>query len=211
MPSSNTNSKWRPEQPETTEIHRGTVDFFNDTGGYGFIRCPSFDEDTFYHMEDIGGRDIKEGTELEFVRVPTEKGPRATHVRSASEQNTHYKTGGPVTFGYLEEGMYISLKVDRKKGEKQGLSKHGSVHIDNGGKFVGENVVVRITSIDKGYVTASVETPTSDTVVRKFKTKQRKKTRSRRRSRLKSIRRGSSSNPFKNNGQKMRDLVRKKL
>ncbi len=59
--------EWRPTDPEATDVYRGTVDFFNDTGGYGFIDCPLLEEDVFYHMEDIGGRDIQEGTSLEFV------------------------------------------------------------------------------------------------------------------------------------------------
>jgi len=28
----------------------GTVDFFNDTGGYGFIDSEDADEDVFFHM-----------------------------------------------------------------------------------------------------------------------------------------------------------------
>jgi len=32
----------------------GTVDFFNDTGGYGFIDTEDADEDVFFHMEDVG-------------------------------------------------------------------------------------------------------------------------------------------------------------
>ncbi len=28
----------------------GTVDFFNDTGGYGFIETEDADEDVFFHM-----------------------------------------------------------------------------------------------------------------------------------------------------------------
>jgi len=29
----------------------GTVDFFNDTGGYGFIDTDDADDDVFFHME----------------------------------------------------------------------------------------------------------------------------------------------------------------
>jgi len=38
----------------------GTVDFFNDTGGYGFIETDDADEDVFFHMEDVGGPDLEE-------------------------------------------------------------------------------------------------------------------------------------------------------
>jgi len=58
----------------------GTVDFFNDTGGYGFIETEDADEDVFFHMEDVGGEDLTEGTELEFEIEQAPKGPRATNV-----------------------------------------------------------------------------------------------------------------------------------
>jgi CspA family cold shock protein len=44
----------------------GKVDFFNDTGGYGFIATDDSDDDVFFHMEDVGGEDLTEGTEIEF-------------------------------------------------------------------------------------------------------------------------------------------------
>jgi CspA family cold shock protein len=62
----------------------GTVDFFNDTGGYGFISTDDGDldddEDVFFHMEDVGGEDLTEGTEVEFDIESSPKGPRATNV-----------------------------------------------------------------------------------------------------------------------------------
>lgn len=62
---------------DSKEKSTGTVDFFNDTGGYGFIATPDSEEDVFYHMEDVGGPDIQEGQEARFNIVDTEKGPRA--------------------------------------------------------------------------------------------------------------------------------------
>jgi CspA family cold shock protein len=58
----------------------GVVDFFNDTGGYGFIETDQSDEDVFFHMEDIGGEDLTEGTEIAFDIEQAPKGPRATNV-----------------------------------------------------------------------------------------------------------------------------------
>ncbi len=58
----------------------GTVEFFNDTGGYGFIETDDCDDDVFFHMEDVGGEDLTEGTEIEFEIEQAQKGPRAKNV-----------------------------------------------------------------------------------------------------------------------------------
>ena len=58
----------------------GKVDFFNDTGGYGFITTDDSDDDVFFHMEDVGGEDLTEGTEIDFDIEQPPKGPRATNV-----------------------------------------------------------------------------------------------------------------------------------
>ncbi|PSQ33217.1 cold-shock protein [Halobacteriales archaeon SW_10_68_16] len=59
---------------------KGTVDFFKESGGYGFIETDDADEDVFFHMEDIGGPDLEEGQEVEFDIVEAEKGPRAENL-----------------------------------------------------------------------------------------------------------------------------------
>jgi CspA family cold shock protein len=59
---------------------KGKVDFFNDTGGYGFISTEDADEDVFFHMEDVGGPDLEEGQEIEFDIEDAPKGPRAKNV-----------------------------------------------------------------------------------------------------------------------------------
>src|SRR6056297_474817 len=58
----------------------GKVDFFNDTGGYGFISTEDADEDVFFHMEDVGGPDLEEGQEVEFEIEQAPKGPRAKNL-----------------------------------------------------------------------------------------------------------------------------------
>jgi len=58
----------------------GKVDFFNDTGGYGFISTDDSDDDVFFHMEDVGGEDLTEGEEIDFDIEQSPKGPRATNV-----------------------------------------------------------------------------------------------------------------------------------
>ena len=65
---------------DLSAMANGKVDFFNDTGGYGFIDTEDADDDVFFHMEDVGGEDLTEGTEIEFDIEQAPKGPRATNV-----------------------------------------------------------------------------------------------------------------------------------
>ncbi|MFB6354763.1 MAG: cold-shock protein [Halobacteriales archaeon] len=58
----------------------GKVDFFNDSGGYGFISTEESEEDVFFHMDDVGGPDLEEGMEVEFEIEQAPKGPRATNL-----------------------------------------------------------------------------------------------------------------------------------
>lgn len=59
----------------------GTVDFFHDRKGYGFIKTEDEDDDVFFHMEDVGGPDLEEGQEVEFDIESSPKGPRAANVQ----------------------------------------------------------------------------------------------------------------------------------
>jgi CspA family cold shock protein len=59
----------------------GEVDFFNDTGGYGFISTDEADDDVFFHMEDVGGPDLEEGQKVEFSIEQADKGPRAANLK----------------------------------------------------------------------------------------------------------------------------------
>ncbi|MDX1745509.1 MAG: cold shock domain-containing protein [Halobacteriales archaeon] len=58
----------------------GTVAFFHERKGYGFIETDDADEDVFFHMEDVGGPDLEEGQEVEFDIHEADKGPRAENV-----------------------------------------------------------------------------------------------------------------------------------
>jgi len=58
----------------------GTVAFFNERKGYGFIETEDADDDVFFHMEDVGGPDLEEGQEVEFDIEQADKGPRATNL-----------------------------------------------------------------------------------------------------------------------------------
>ena len=61
----------------------GTVKWFNDTKGYGFIERSDSGEDVFVHYTAINGdgyRSLTEGSEVEFDVEQDAKGLRAANV-----------------------------------------------------------------------------------------------------------------------------------
>ena len=61
----------------------GTVKWFNDSKGYGFITPEEGEKDLFVHHSAIAGEGYKslaEGAQVEFEAREGEKGPEATNV-----------------------------------------------------------------------------------------------------------------------------------
>ncbi len=66
---------------------RGTVKWFNDSKGFGFIEQEEGGEDVFVHhsaIEAEGYRSLKEGQLVEFEITKEQKGLRAASVKIAS-------------------------------------------------------------------------------------------------------------------------------
>jgi CspA family cold shock protein len=65
---------------------KGTVKWFNDAKGYGFITPEDGTKDCFVHYSAIQGgkgrKSLAEGQVVEFDPVPGEKGPAAANVRA---------------------------------------------------------------------------------------------------------------------------------
>lgn len=62
----------------------GTVKWFSDEKGFGFITMEGQEEDCFVHHSDIqmvGFKSLSEGEKVEFEVEQGQKGPKATNVR----------------------------------------------------------------------------------------------------------------------------------
>jgi cold shock protein len=61
----------------------GTVKWFNDEKGFGFITPDDGSKDLFVHQSAIvgdGHRTLAEGAKVSFESEPSDKGPRAANV-----------------------------------------------------------------------------------------------------------------------------------
>lgn len=59
----------------------GTVKFFNESKGYGFITNDETGRDIFVHVTGLDGETINEGDKVEYVEVEGRKGVNASQVR----------------------------------------------------------------------------------------------------------------------------------
>jgi CspA family cold shock protein len=65
----------------------GTVKWFNDEKGFGFITPEDGSKDLFVHQSAIAGdgyRSLQEGAKVSFDSEPSDKGPRAANVQVTS-------------------------------------------------------------------------------------------------------------------------------
>ena len=62
---------------------QGTVKFFNNSKGYGFITNDETEKDCFVHINSLNGVEIKEGDKVEYEEEEWQRGVQATNVKLA--------------------------------------------------------------------------------------------------------------------------------
>lgn len=73
-----------PTGPPSEGMLTGTVRWFSNSKGFGFIEPDDGGEDVFVHHSNIAGdgyKSLDDGQRVQFQRVPTEKSPEAREVR----------------------------------------------------------------------------------------------------------------------------------
>ena len=70
---------------EVNQLATGTVKWFSDEKGYGFITPEDGSKDLFVHFSGISGdgfKSLTEGAKVEFDSESGDKGPKAVNVRA---------------------------------------------------------------------------------------------------------------------------------
>ena len=62
-------------------MSKGTVKFFNDSKGYGFITNDETSEDIFVHVTSLDGVQLNEGDKVEYSEEDGRKGRVAADVK----------------------------------------------------------------------------------------------------------------------------------
>lgn len=60
---------------------KGTVKLFKAQKNFGFIETDEMDDDVFFHVSELEGDSIEEGTEVEFDQEDGDRGPKAVDVK----------------------------------------------------------------------------------------------------------------------------------
>tara|TARA_B100001750_G_C15288878_1_gene486276 strand:- start:287 stop:499 length:213 start_codon:yes stop_codon:yes gene_type:complete len=66
-----------------SDVKQGTVKWFNDKKGFGFIEPSTGGKDLFVHMSEIqmeGFKTLKDGQDVDYEEGSSDKGPCATNV-----------------------------------------------------------------------------------------------------------------------------------
>jgi CspA family cold shock protein len=73
----------RPERKDASRMATGTVKWFNDEKGFGFIKPDEGDRDLFVHHTAINGtgfKSLQENAKVSYDEEAGDKGPKAVNV-----------------------------------------------------------------------------------------------------------------------------------
>ncbi|MFD2024466.1 cold-shock protein [Promicromonospora aerolata] len=152
----------------------GTVSWYDDTKGFGFIAPDSGDEDIFVHVSALGSglTELSEGARVTYDVVDGDKGPNARNVqlvrgpgsaRAATERGRSSRpaaSGGPVRGG---EGTVARYDADRGFGfitpDAGGADLFVHVSVVRGDEVLeeGDRVRFKVRQSDRGPQADSVE------------------------------------------------------
>jgi cold shock protein len=63
-------------------LDKGTVKFFDETKGFGFIKMDGVEKDIFFHISGLL-EEVQQGDEVKFEVKEGKKGPNAVNVKLA--------------------------------------------------------------------------------------------------------------------------------
>lgn len=67
-------------EEEPNRVHQGTVTFYNESKGFGFIRDAENGESIFFHVSGLL-EEVSEGNAVHFEIIKGKKGPNANNVK----------------------------------------------------------------------------------------------------------------------------------